>query len=278
MNVLISVDMEGISGVVAWEQVSPKHKEYERFRKLMTAEVNAAIEGALAGGAEQIVVEDAHGWMTNILIEELNPAAELISGSPKIFDTLQGIGPEVDAVFFVGHHALSGTGAAVLEHTWLDHLVEVRLNGQVVGEMGFTAALAGAYGVPVVLVTGDRAVVEEARTLLGEIETVAVKDGVTGLAARCLHPEVAQKHIRQAAERALRLNVAPFIVPSPITLRIVFQRAIHADLATMIPGSQRVDGRTVEWTGEDMPTVYKVFYAIIAITTNERNLAAEFVT
>jgi len=265
MNVLISVDMEGISGVVTEHHVTSNHKEYERFRKLMTTEANAAIEGALAGGATQIVVNDSHGGMANILIEELNPAVELISGSPKPFGMMQGIGPGVDAVFFVGYHGASGTGGAVLEHTWSGCAVEVRLNDQVVGETGLNAALAGAYGAPVVLVTGDRAVAEEARALLGDIETVAVKDGITRTAARCLHPEVAQEHIRQAAERALRLTVPPFVVSAPITVRVVFQRALHADMALLVPGSRRVDGRTIEWTGEDMPTVYKVFRAMATL-------------
>jgi len=266
MNVLISVDMEGISGVVMGDHTSSGHKEYERFRKLMTAEANAAIEGALASGADRIVVNDSHGGMANILIEELNPAAELISGSPKPFGMMQGIGPEVDVVFFVGYHAASGAGAAVLEHTWNSHVVALRLNGRAVGEAGLNAALAGAYGAPVTLVAGDRAVTEEAHALLGEIETVAVKDGVTRSAAQCLHPEVAHQRIRQAAERALRLAVPPFVMPSPITLQIVFQRATHADMAVLVPASQRVDGRTVEWTGEDMPTVYRVFRAMAALS------------
>ena len=157
MNVLISVDMEGISGVVTGDHTSSKHKEYERFRKLMTAEANAAIKGALAGGATRVVVNDSHGGGANILIEELNPAAELISGSPKPFGMMQGIGPDVGVVFFVGYHGASGTGAAVLEHTWSGRVVEARLNGQMVGETGLNAALAGAYGAPVVLVTGDTA-------------------------------------------------------------------------------------------------------------------------
>lgn len=262
---MISVDMEGIAGVVTGNHASSDHKEYERFRKLMTAEANAAIKGALAGGATQIVVNDSHGSMANILIEELNPAAELISGSPKTFGMMQGIGPDVDGVFFVGYHAMSGTGAAILEHTWSGRVVELSLNEQVVGETGLNAALAGAYGVPVVLVTGDRAVTEEARTLLGEIETVAVKEGVARTAARCLHPEVAQEHIRQAAERATKLITMPFIVSPPITLRVVFHRAAHVDMAELVPGSQRVDGRTVEWTGDDMPTVYKVFRAMATL-------------
>lgn len=266
MNVMISVDMEGISGVVTGDHTSSKHKEYERFRRLMTAEANASIEGALAGGATKVVVNDSHGPMTNVLIEELNPAAELISGRPKPFGMMQGIGPQVDAVFLVGYHAASGTGAAVLEHTSIGAVVQVRLNGQAVGEMGFNAAVAGAYGVPVVLVTGDRAITEEARALLGEIETVVVKDGITRTAAQCLHPTVAREQIRQAAERALRLDVSPFVVSPPITLRVAFQRAAHVDMAALIPGSRRVDGRTVEWVGEDMPTVCRVYEAMKALS------------
>lgn len=266
MNVLISVDMEGISGVVTWDHVSHTHKEYERFRKLMTAEANAAIEGALAGGATGIVVNDSHGSMGNILIEELDPAAELISGNPKPFGMMQGIGPEVDAVFLVGYHAAAGTEAAILAHTWSSRCVaDVRLNQQVVGETGLNAALAGGYKVPVVLVTGDRAVAEEARALLGEIETVAVKDGVTRTAAQCLHPEVAHERIRQAAERALKLNVAPLALTSPITVSVTFQNALYADKASLVPGSRRADGRTVEWVGDDMPAVYKAFEAMTGL-------------
>lgn len=265
MNVLISVDMEGISGVVVGNQVSPEHKEYDRFRRLMTAEANAAIEGALAGGARRVVVNDSHALMTNLLVEELNPAAELISGSPKPFEMMQGIGPEVDAVFLIGYHSASGTAEAVLEHTWTGRVVGLSLNGRAVGEAGLNAALAGAFGVPVVLVTGDRAVTEEVQALLGPIETVAVKEGITRNAARCLHPEVAHSRIRQAAERALQRTVLPWVVPPPITLRVAFLRSLHADMASLLPGSRRVDGRTVQWTGEDMPTVYRAWVAMTAL-------------
>ncbi len=266
MNVLISVDMEGVAGVATANHTSSSHKEYERFRKLMTAEANAAIEGALAGGADQVVVNDSHGQMTNILIEELNPAAKLITGSPKPFGMMQGIGPDVDAVFFIGYHGASGTAAAVLEHTWSSRsVVEVRLNGQVVGETGLNAALAGAYGTPVVLVTGDAAVTEEARALLGNIETVVVKEGITRTAAKSLHPNVACNLIREAAERALKLHAAPFGMTTPITVQVVFERALHADVAELVPGSRRINGRTVDWTGQDMPTVYKTFHAMMLL-------------
>jgi D-amino peptidase len=267
VKVLISVDMEGVSGVVLANHVRSTQKDYDRFRKLMTAEANAAIEGALAGGAKEIIVNDSHGNMANLLIEELNPAAELISGSPKPFAMLQGIGSDVDAVFLVGYHAASGSLAAVLEHTMNGLLVQVQLNGRTVGETGLHAALAGSYGVPVLLVAGDRAVTQEAQALLGDIETVAVKEGITRSSARCLHPEVAQSRIREAAQRALSLTIEPFVVPPPITVRIAFQRAIHADLAELVPGCRRVDGRTVEWVGQEMPIVYRAFRAMSTLAT-----------
>jgi D-amino peptidase len=266
MNVLISVDMEGIAGVVAEDHTSSNQKDYERFRHLMTAEANAAIEGALAGGAVRILVNDSHGKMANILIEEMNSAAELISGSSKPLGMMQGISEETEAVFFIGYHAAAGTGAATLEHTITYRLVEVQLNGHTVGETGLNAALAGAYGVSVVLVTGDQAATEEARTLLGEIETVPVKAGITRTSARCLHPKIAREQIRAAAERALKLNPSPFVIQPPITVRAVFQRTQHADMAELVPGSLRVDGRTLEWTGGEMRSVYRTLRAMVALS------------
>jgi D-amino peptidase len=268
VKVLISADMEGISGVVSSNHTSSEHQEYMRFRRLMTAEVNAAVEGALAAGAGEIVVNDSHASMTNILIEELNPAAELISGSPKPFSMMQGIGPEVDSVFFVGYHACAGTGSAVLAHTWSGAVSSVYLNEQLVGETGLNAALAGAHGVPVVLVTGDQAVVAEAQALLGGIETVAVKEGITRSAAQCLHPEVARERIKQAAQRALSLDVPPLRVAPPILLRLAFGHVRQADQAETVPGCRRVDGLTLEWRGEDMPSVYKAFKTMAALASH----------
>jgi len=265
MNLLISADMEGISGVVSPDHTTSKHKEYQRFRKLMTADVNAAIEGALVAGAEQIVVNDSHASMTNILIEELNPAVELISGAPKPFSMMQGIGPDVDVVFFVGYHACAGTAAAVLAHTWSGAVFSVHLNDQLVGETGLNAALAGAYGVPVVLVTGDQAVAAEARALLGEIETVVVKQAIARGAAQCLHPDLAQERIREGARRALGLTVSPLVIPPPITLRLTFQHVRYADGAESTPGSRRVDGLALEWVGDDMPAVYKAFRTMASL-------------
>ena len=268
MNLLISVDIEGIAGVVSGEAVSSSHKDYERFRRLMTAEANAAIEGALAGGASRIIVSDSHGDMTNIIIEDLHPAAELACGSTKPLSMMQGIGPDIDKVFLVGYHAASGTAAAVLEHTYAGRpIFEVRLNGRALGELGINAALAGSFDVPVTLVTGDRATTEEARSLLGDVETVAVKEGLSRTSALCLNPTLARERISQAAQRAIGLAGRPFVVPPPITVTVVFQRASYADMASLIPYSKRLDGRTIEWTGDDMVTVYRTYRAMLALAS-----------
>ena len=121
--------------------------------------------------------------------------------------------------------------------------------------------------IAVVLVTGDRAVAEEARALLGEIVTVAVKEAVSRTAACCLNPEVSRKMIRKAAQQAIQLDAVPSVISPPITVRLAFLRAAHADMAELIPGSQRIDGRTVEWTGKDMPDAYKTLRAMLSLAS-----------
>ena len=271
MRVLISVDMEGIAGVVSPSHTGALHKDYDRFRRLMTLEANAAIRGALAGGADEIIVTDAHGPQTNILVEELDPAARLISGTPKPLVMMCGISRDVDAVFFIGYHAPAGTGWAVLSHTNSSATVlETSFGGQVLGEMGINAAIAGAHGVPVVLVTGDSAVTKRARTLLGEIETVTVKEGLGWCAAECRSPEVVREEIHDAALRAVSLKAKPFTIAPPVTVRVTFYLPVHAELAALVPGSQRVDGRTVEWTGPDTLDAYSAYRAMLGLASTWR--------
>ena len=157
MRVYISVDMEGIAGVVHESQTDPTTPtfaaEYARFRRLMTAEANAAVEGALAAGATRALVNDSHWFMRNLLAEELHEAAELVSGDPKPRSMMQEIDQPggFDAALCIGYHARAGTRNAILDHTYADRIHEVRLNGKPVGELGLNAALAGVHGVPVAL-------------------------------------------------------------------------------------------------------------------------------
>jgi D-amino peptidase len=268
VKILISVDMEGITGVVSQSHTDHTTAEYQRFRKLMTADANAAIEGALDGGATDIVVNDSHGNMDNILIEELNPAARLISGSPKLFSMMQGIGPDVDAVFFVGYHARAGSAPAVHDHTWMGSIYNAMLNGQPMGEIRLNASLAGHYQAPVVLVTGDQLATAEARQVLDDVETATVKIAVGRTAADCLPPSKTAPLIRQAAQKALERRHAPLVVQRPITLGIEFWRSIQAERAELMPGAKRTGPRSIEWVGEDMVSVYRTWRAFTMLAGN----------
>lgn len=264
MKVYISCDMEGITGVVSSEQTHMGNKEYERARKLMTEEVNAAIEGALLGGAQEVVVNDAHAEGRNILIEGLNPQAQLISGRPTPLSMMQGIDDTFDAAFFIGYHAQAGTNDGVLAHTWnSSRIYRVALNGVPIGEIGLNAALAGYFGVPVALVSGDRHLVEEAKALLGPgLETVVVKEGYGRCAARSLPPPLVHQLIKEAAVRGLEKRGSPFQIAPPIHLTVDFALGVAVEMAELIPGVTRLKGQRVYYTHDDYLTVYKLFRAI----------------
>lgn len=267
MKVYISVDIEGISNVVNGEQGDPGNLEYERARRVMTLEANAAIQGARAGGASHVLVNDSHGSMRNLILNDLDAFAEVISGSPKPFSMVEGLDSSYDVAFFVGYHARAGTADAVLAHTFSGrHVAHVELNGTPVGEIGLNAAFAGLHGVPVGLVTGDQAATAEAKALLGEkLHTVTVKTSLGFQAARCLHPEETQSLIRQAAEHAITTRVAPLLLEAPVVLRLVLKSPLMADYACLIPGTRRLDGYTIEYAHDDYQTIYRVFRAMIKL-------------
>lgn len=268
MKILISVDMEGITGVVADDQVSRTGQDYERARLWMTYETNAAIRGALAGGATEILVNDSHATMRNILLDELHPEAQLIAGSGKPLSMMQGLDETIDAVFFIGYHAKRGTAYGILDHTYSGRTVmRYMVNGQELGETGQNALIAGALGIPIVLVTGDTQVVAEATELLGNIETVAVKDGVARQAAKTLSLKKAHSLIESAAQRAVQSieRYKPFVLPKPYTLDIELVSSGSADLAELIPGVERIAPRLVRFVDDDYLTAYKCFRAIVAL-------------
>lgn len=272
MRLLIAADMEGISGVVDWDHVNPEHKEYARFRKLMTAEVNAAVRGGFDAGAETVLIADGHASGRNILIEELDPRARLHSGSPSPLTMVAGVESGVDGVLFIGYHARAGTEKAVLDHTWSSQRVaNLWLNGDLIGETGLNAALCGHFGAPVLMVSGDRAVCEEARDLLGDIEIVAVKEGTGRSAASCLAPDVAVERIYQGARRAVtrlsrRDNPGILHVPPPITLTIEFPNSNMADRAALLPGTQREE-RRISYEAEDVVTAFKAMRSALALAS-----------
>lgn len=263
MKILIAADMEGVSGVVHWDHVTSTHQEYARFRRIMTADVNAAITGAFDGGADEVIVTDGHGGAKNILIEELDTRARLNSGSTRALAMVQAIDEGVDGAMFVGYHARAGTANAILDHTWSGLVADVWLNGMPVGEIGLNAAVCGHFGVPVLMLSGCQGACEEARALLGDVETVAVKRASGRMGAECLPPAIAQQAIQAAAQRAVqRLRAgqspAPLRIGTPVTLDIAFGHSNMADPVAIMPGVQR-QGRQVTLSAEDMPTAYRLF-------------------
>jgi D-amino peptidase len=267
MQVYISVDMEGIAGVVHEDQtdpIDPRHGgEYNRSCRLMTAEANAAIAGALDAGATRVVVNDSHWLMRNLLADELNPAAELVSGGPKRLSMVQGIEEGFDAAMFIGYHAQAGTRDAIIDHTYTSRVYQARINGQPVGELALNAAMAGSWGVPIALVSGDQALAAETRSVLGEtVETVIVKHAVGRFAARSLAPPVACQRIRAGAKAALQRSHRLFTFSAPIRLEVDFVVSQMADMAELVPGSTRSDGRTVGYLGQDYREVFRAWRAM----------------
>jgi D-amino peptidase len=269
MKILIAADMEGISGVTTWDQVTAGHFEYSRFRRIMTEEVNAAVRGTFEAGAEEVIVTDGHASGSNILVEELDPRAVLNSGSPSPLSMVQGV-DEVDGVIYVGYHARAGSPEAILDHTWSSKTVaNVWLNDILMGEYGLNAAVAGHFGVPVLMVTGDQTACAQAVELLGDLETVEVKQATGRYAAQCLPPQVTQSMIQKAAAQAInRLanGAAPsaFVLAEPISLCVEFNNSAMADHAMRMPGAQR-DGTCVSLVQPDMVAAYSAFQAIVEL-------------
>jgi D-amino peptidase len=270
MRIYLSVDMEGVTGVAAAKHVQPGERDYDRFRKLMTQDANAAIEGALAGGATEAVVSDGHGPMTNLLIEELHPAARLMSGSNKLLGQMEGIDGGFGAAFLVGYHQREGGGDGTLNHTFIGRIVyEVRINGEPADEAAVNTGLAGAFGVPVALVTGDHTVCAEAERRIPGVATAPVKEAFDRYVGLSLTPERSRALIRERATEAVRAVQAGRITarrpPSPVTFEIDFKRTAPARMATLFPGVERRGPRTIAITDTDYVRAFKLAWGCMIV-------------
>ena len=272
LKVFISVDMEGVAGVVHSDQVSVGGNDYQMARRWMTEEANAAILGALDAGAAEIVVNDSHGSMRNILAGEINPAARLITGSPKPLAMMQGIDETFDAVIFVGYHARAGTANATLDHTYSSGSISAfKVNGVEIGESEMNALIAGHYGVPVVMVAGDRAVCSQVRNSLGQnIVTTEVKESIGRYAARTMVPAEAQKLIRANTAAALMKlkDFKPYKSTVPYQFEITFLYSHQAEAAMVVPGIERVSARTVRYSKENFIEGFKLFRALVTLASS----------
>jgi len=253
LKVFISVDMEGVSGLIHWDETSEGGADYPLFRKLMTAEANAAIAGALDAGATEIVVRDAHGSARNILPDLLRPEARLLREWNSPLSMMEGIDRTFDAVVFIGYHARAGTPNAVLKHTMSLSLFDVILNGVRMPEAAWNAAIAGYFDVPVVFLSGDSAIGRQIQEIIGPIGTVAVKEGM-GPAALMIHPAKSQEMIQKGVAAALRNLKAykPYKPAAPYKLEIVFTDENQARRASQVPGATRTGERSVAFTSGDL--------------------------
>ena len=259
LKVFISVDMEGLAGVVAGVEVSLTGPDYPHFRAIMAGETNAAVEGAFRAGATDVLVRDGHGDKRNLLPADVDPRARLLRGAstgPK--NMMEGIDSTFDAVVFIGFHARAGTPGAILEHTSTGNVVDFAINGVSLPEAGYNALTAGLYGVPVVFIAGDRAVVDQVRGLLGPIGAVAVKEEI-GDASLGMSPKRAQDEIRAGVEQAIRnrakARVYKLSPPYTMVLKVKQERPLH-------PGAQKVRDGEFTFTSPDLLAVLAAFNAM----------------
>jgi D-amino peptidase len=268
-KVFISVDMEGISGIVHGDQVTPGTAEYADGCAWMARDVNAAVHGALAAGATEIIVNDSHGSMRNIDPAALHMQATLISGSPKPLSMMQGIDASFQACIFIGYHAKAGTEDAILDHTISGSVVRaIRVNGIEMPELGLNAAIAGCYGVPVVLVSGDTAVCRQATEILGkDVVTVAVKEAIGRLAAKLVPFTESQRLIQDGVREALKKlgSAKPYKLAAPFRFELDYHISAQADMGAMIPGVKRIGARTLAFTADDYLEGFRTLRAMINI-------------
>ncbi len=260
LKIFISVDMEGLAGVVTSADVSSAaNGDYQHFRKIMAGETNAAIDGAYRAGATYVLVRDSHGSKENLLPGDVDPRAHLLRGlSTGPRNMMEGIDSTFDAVAFVGYHAKAGTPNAILEHTSTGNVIDFSINGVSLPEGGYNALVAGLVGVPVVFVAGDRAVVEQIRGLLGPIGGVAVKEEIND-AALSMSPAHAQDEIRKGVEQAIRNRARAKLYkmagPYTMTLKVKQERPLHA-------GAQRVQQGEFTFSSPDLLEILNAFNAM----------------
>jgi D-amino peptidase len=268
MRVYISVDMEGLAGVNHPHPTDPKNVRYPATVELMVGETNAAIEGSLAAGATDILVNDSHWNMYNLPPADLHPAVRALQGE-KAWSMVAGAQPagdgrpSFDVALFVGYHARAGHPRGTIAHTYTGRPVETRLDGRPTGEYGVNALVLGAWGIPVGLVAGDDALADEVVGWLPWAERVVVKEADGGHSAISVHPTVARDRVRAGAEQAVRRAAAGELsllhVDPPVVIEVDYGRGVVADHAAMVPGAQRIGDRGVRYTSDDPVTAFRAF-------------------
>jgi D-amino peptidase len=267
VKVYISVDMEGVAGISDWEQCLAGGDDYPLGRDLLLGEVNAAIDGALAAGAAEMLVNDSHSAMRNLPPTELHGHASYLSGRFKPLYMMEGLDTSYDVALFLGYHAAMPT-PGILSHTYNPRAIaNVTLNGTVTGEAGINALAAMHHGVPVAVITGDQYVGPEAAPFCSGIEVVEVKRSVSRYAAEHLHPDIARERIRDGVARALAASRAtPPEIQLPATLEVHLMSPDMAELATWLEGVERVTSTSVRFSDDDPLRLFRTFMTLVFLT------------
>lgn len=277
MKVFISVDIEGCTGVVGFSQCGRpdgQHYDYAFARRMMTHDVNAAVRGAKAAGATEIVIKDGHGNCKNLLVDQLEPGVELISGIGSGKDgMMDGIDGSFDAAMLVGYHAMAGALHGMMEHALVGGLHRFWINGVLAGEIAASSAVAGDFGVPMVMVSSDEAGVAEARVLLPKSACYATKTGLGKFMGRLKHPSETGPGIEAAARQgcAAAKGVPPYVVKGPVVLRAEFHKVEEADMAATLVGTERIDGYTVQWQAANFLDAHTFAYNVFAMSIRGRS-------
>jgi D-amino peptidase len=273
MKVYISVDMEGVSGVVHPEHTGWSGRRHHEARTWMTGELNAAIQGAVDAGATEVLVCDSHSNGRNTILEDLHPAATLLWGRQnRTLGQVHGIDEGFDALVMVGFHSRAGT-QGVLNHTINSGVVHwMKLNGAFQGEVDLNAAVAGVFGVPVAFVSGDDKVVEQTLERYPDVETVVTHRWVGTYASRAIAPVVSRERVREGVTRALARvpSLKPFVVEPPYLLEIGFKDTAMLEAVTLIPGVEAIDPMSARFTHADLPTVMRCCLAMLGLASKER--------
>ena len=269
LKIYISADMEGVVGVVTGDQLGPSGFEYQRFRAFMTEEVNTAIEAAFEAGATEVVVSGSHGNGENLLLEELPDNVVVVRSWPRPLSMMQGIDETFDGAIFLGYHTSTTNTRGVRAHTLSSaRLTAVRLNGQPMAEAGINAAIAGHFGVPILMVSGDDAIIEETTALLGDVEGAVVKWALGFHSAKTLTPEAAYPVIREKVKAAIARidDFKPYRFDGPIELEVSFKNYRPVEVLAYLPIVERVDAHTIRFVGKDMVEISKFLAFILNYT------------
>ena len=268
MKIFISSDMEGTTGVVDWDQVLVGGRHYDYYTALLTKEINAAIEGAMQGGATEFLVNDSHSKMANLKADELSGSARYLSGRFKPMYMMQGLDASFDAVFFISYHGSMGSNGSTLSHTYYPTaLAAVTINGVVAGEAGINTLVAKAYGVPIVLITGDATTAVELAPFSPDVHAAVVKESVTRFAANSMHPHEARTLIYEQALLATKSigTARKVAIALPATLAMTFKTTDYAHLAARIKGVERIGDFTAQIVSSDPLEIFQTFITVVLL-------------